>query len=154
MVLKSIREDIKTTGGVGALCFKCLEWCHLNNLWILIQCSPGPSHRAPSWSAGRTAASPIDFTATVLPSWGNSGFALTVEKMPAVPKRSQCPGPTHLPLYPDQILGPHSLPWPLCLQYQPCLLFHRYSERRRPASPRGAGTRAAAGSVFSQREPQ
>lgn len=114
------------------------------------QCFPALSHRAPSWSAGRTAASPTAFIATVPLSWRMSSFVRTVGRMPAVWRRSQCRGLICRLPCPGQNQGRHFqlCPlWPPYLQYQPHLLSRRSSEPRRQVSHRGAETRARAGNT-------
>lgn len=125
------------------------SWDSQIRCFLKPQCSPGPSHRAPSWSVGHTAASPTASTGTVPPSWKISSFALTVERMPAGRRRSQCRWLISRPPYPDRTLGHRYLLcplWPHCHLYQTFLPFHRYSELRRPVNHRGAErTRALAG---------
>lgn len=106
------------------------------------------SHRAPLWSADHMATYPIVFTVIVPPSWSIAGFVPIVERIPMAQKRLQCWKQNSYPLYLDQTLWCHfhlCLLQPLSYQYQTCLVFLRYWELRRPASPRVAKMRAQAG---------
>lgn len=101
--------------------------------------------RAPSWSAGHTAACPTAFTATVPPSWRTVDFVLTVERMPVGRKRSRFQELIHHPWYPGQTLGHRFLSWPPSHRSQPHPLYLKYWEQRSPVCRRGAERRARAG---------